>query len=142
MYKHAVSSVQFSRSVNSLWPRGLQHARPPCPSPTPGVYSSSCLLSRWCHPTISSSCLSPSKQLSLSPQDSLFTSWSLSSDMGINTIILSFVLSFGLFYTSIEISWHIPENAENDINCINSSKIQFYTAHCPVFQVFRPEFIC
>ena len=51
------SSAQFSRSVmsNSLQPRGLQHARPPCPSPTPGVYSNSCALNRWCHPTISSS---------------------------------------------------------------------------------------
>ena len=40
---------------NSLWPHGLQHARPPCPSPTPRVYSNSCPLSPWCHPTISSS---------------------------------------------------------------------------------------
>ena len=40
---------------NSLQPHGLQHARPPCPSPTPGVYSNSCPLSRWCHPSISSS---------------------------------------------------------------------------------------
>ena len=50
-------SVQFSHSVvsNSLWPHGLQHARPPCPSPTPRVYSSSCPLSLWYHPTISSS---------------------------------------------------------------------------------------
>ena len=50
-------SVQFSRSVisNSLRPHGLQHSRPPCPSPTPGVDSKSCPLSRWCHPTISSS---------------------------------------------------------------------------------------
>ena len=40
---------------NSLWPHGLQHARLPCPSPTPGVYPSSCPLSRWCHPTILSS---------------------------------------------------------------------------------------
>ena len=49
-------SVQFSRSVvsDSLWPHGLQHARPPCQSPTPGSYSNSCPLSRWCHPTISS----------------------------------------------------------------------------------------
>ena len=52
-----IGSVQFSRSVvsNSLWPPGLQHARPPCPSPTPGTYSNSCPLNRWCHPTISSS---------------------------------------------------------------------------------------
>ena len=52
-------SVQFS-SVQSLscvwlWPHGLQHARPPCPSPTPEAYSNSCPLSQWCHPTISSS---------------------------------------------------------------------------------------
>ena len=40
---------------NSLWPHRLQHARPPCPSPTPGAYSNSCPLSRWCHPTILSS---------------------------------------------------------------------------------------
>ena len=50
-------SVQFSHSVvsNSLQPYELQHARPPCPSPTPRVYSNSCPLSQWCHPTISSS---------------------------------------------------------------------------------------
>ena len=46
-------SVQFSLSIvsNSLRPRGLQHARPPCPLPAPRVYSNSCPLSRWCHPT-------------------------------------------------------------------------------------------
>ena len=51
------SSVQFSRSVvsNSLRPHESQHARPPCPSPTPGVYSNSHPSSRWCHPAISSS---------------------------------------------------------------------------------------
>ena len=38
---------------DSLWSHGLQHIRPPCPSPTPGVYSNSCPLSQWCHPTIS-----------------------------------------------------------------------------------------
>ena len=51
------SSVQFSCSVmsDSSRPRGPQHARPPCPSPTPGVYPNSCPLSQWCHPTVSSS---------------------------------------------------------------------------------------
>ena len=51
------SSVQFSCSAmsDSLWPHELQHTRPPCPSPTPRVYPNSCPLSRWCHPTISSS---------------------------------------------------------------------------------------
>ena len=52
-----LSSVQFSRSVvaDTLQHHELQHARPPCPSPTPGVYQNLCALSRWCHPTISSS---------------------------------------------------------------------------------------
>ena len=49
--------AQFSRSVvsNTLWPHEPQHARPPCPSPTPGVHPNPCLLSWWCHPTVSSS---------------------------------------------------------------------------------------
>ena len=48
-------SGQFSHSVvsDSLQLQGLQHTRPPCPSPTPRVYPNSCPLSRWCHPTIS-----------------------------------------------------------------------------------------
>ena len=52
-----VSSVHFSLSVvsDSLWPPGPQHARPPCPSPSPGVYWNSCPSSWWCHRTISSS---------------------------------------------------------------------------------------
>ena len=52
------SSVQFTsvaQSCLTLRPHGLQHARLPCPSPTPGAYSNSCPLSQWCHPTISSS---------------------------------------------------------------------------------------
>ena len=53
-YMQIIQSVHFSHSVmsDSLWPHGLQHTRPPCPSPTPGVYSNSCLSSWWCHPTI------------------------------------------------------------------------------------------
>ena len=52
-----ISSIQFSRSVvfNSLQSHELQHARPPCPSPTPGVHPDSCPSSQWCHPAISSS---------------------------------------------------------------------------------------
>ena len=50
-------SVQFSHSVvsDSLQPHESQHARPPCPSPTPGVHPNSCASSQWCHPAISSS---------------------------------------------------------------------------------------
>ena len=52
-----ISSFQLSHSVKSdpLQPHGLQHTRTPCPSPTPRVYPNPCPLSRWCHPTITSS---------------------------------------------------------------------------------------
>ena len=55
--KSSISLVQFSCSVvsDSLWSRGLQHARFPSPSPVPGVYLNPCPLSQWCHPAISSS---------------------------------------------------------------------------------------
>ena len=65
---------QFSRSVvsNSLRPHELQHARPPCPSPTPGVYPNSCPLSPWCHLTISSSVISFSSCLQSFPASGSF----------------------------------------------------------------------
>ena len=55
--KKIISSIQFGHSVvsDSLWPHESQHARPPCPSPTPRVHSDSCPSSQWCHPAISSS---------------------------------------------------------------------------------------
>ena len=69
------SSVQFSRSVLSdpLWPHGLQHTRPPCPSPTPRVYSNSCPLSWWYHPSISPSVIpSSSSRLQSFPASGYF----------------------------------------------------------------------
>ena len=75
------SSVQFSRSVmsDSLRPHGLQHARPPCPSPTPGACSYSRPSSRWCHPTILSnvvpfSCLQSFPASGSFPVSQFFTS--------------------------------------------------------------------
>ena len=75
-------SVKFSHSVVSdpLRPHGRQNARLPCPSPTPGVYSNSCPLSWWCHPTISSSvipfssCLQPFPASGSFPVSQLFVS--------------------------------------------------------------------
>ena len=66
--------VQFSHSVvsDSLWPHGPQHARLPCPSLTPGVYSNSCPLSQWCHWTISSSVISFSSCLQSFPASRSF----------------------------------------------------------------------
>ena len=67
-------SVQFSGSVmsNSLRPKGLEHTRLPCPSPTPGAYSNSCPLSQWGHPTISSSGVPFSSRLQSFPASGSF----------------------------------------------------------------------
>ena len=72
--RESVSSVHISLSVmsDSLRSHGLQHARSPSPSTTPGVYSDSCPLSQWCHPTISSSVVPFSSCLHLSQHQSLF----------------------------------------------------------------------
>ena len=92
---HQFCSVQFSHSVvsDSLRPHELQHARPPCPLPTPGACSNSCPLSRGCHPTISSSavtfsCCLPSFPASGSfPVSRLFTSGGQRT--GASAIVLS-----------------------------------------------------
>ena len=82
LYYIKPQSVQFSHSVmsDSLWPHGLQHTRPPCPSPTPWACSNSCPSSRWCHPTISSfvvpfsSCLQSFPASGSFPVSQFFTS--------------------------------------------------------------------
>ena len=74
LFQNSSSSVHFSSSAmsDSLWPHGLQHARPPCLSPTPGVHSNSCPLSRWCHPIISSSVMPFSSHLQSFPASRSF----------------------------------------------------------------------
>ena len=75
-----MATVQFNHSVvsDSLRPHGLQHNRPPCPSPTPRIYSNSCPLSWWCHPTISSSVIPfPSRLQSFPESGSFPMSWLL-----------------------------------------------------------------
>ena len=73
--KEIVFPVQFSHWVMSdfLWPHELQHTRPPCPPPTPRVYTNSCPLSRWCHPTISSSVVPFSSYLQSFPTSGFFS---------------------------------------------------------------------
>ena len=89
-------SVQFSSVTQfSLKHRGLQHGRPPCPSPTPRVYSNSCPLSQWCHPTISSSVIPLSSHLQSFPasvsfqMSQLFTSGGQSTGVSASTSVLS-----------------------------------------------------
>ena len=82
LYVHgsvSVSSALFSLSVvsDSLRPHALQHARLPFPSPTPRVYSNSCPLSRWCHPTILSSAVPFSFHLQSSPASGSFSNESV-----------------------------------------------------------------
>jgi len=74
-----MTSVQFNHSVvsSSLQPHGLKHARLPCPSPTPRVYSNSCPLSWWCHPTISSSAIPFSSCLQSFPASGSFSNESV-----------------------------------------------------------------
>ena len=90
------SSVQFSCSVvsNFLQPHGLQHTRPPCPSPTPRVDSTSCSLNQWSHPTISSSvvpfsfCLQSFLASGSFPKRQLFTSGGQSIGVSASTSVL------------------------------------------------------
>ena len=89
-------SVQFNRSVvsDSLWPHESQHARFPCPSPTPRIYSNSCPSSQWCHPAISSSVVPfPSCPQSLPaprlfPMSQLFTWGGQSSGVSASASVL------------------------------------------------------
>ena len=101
-FKFTDSSAQFSHSVvsNSLWPHGLQHARPPCPSPTPAVYSNSCPLSQWCHPAISSSVV---------PFPSCLQSFPASGSFPVSQVFASTVQSTG---TSASASF-LPKNTQD-----------------------------
>ena len=94
--KQSGLSVQFSSVMsNSLQPRGLQHDRPPCPSPTSRVYPNSYPSSRWCHPTISSSVVLLSSYLNLSQHQGLFK-WVSSSQQAAK------VLEFQLQHQSLQ----------------------------------------
>ena len=96
MISQQIRLVQFSHSVvsDSLWPNGLKHARPPCPSPIPGAYSNSCPSSRWCHPTISSSVIPSSSCLQSSPASGSFpmSQFFTSSGQSIGVSALALVL--------------------------------------------------
>ena len=79
-------SVQFSCSImsESSWSHELKHARPPCPSPTPGVHPNSCPLSRWCHPAISSSVIPFSSHIQSFPASGFFQMSQLIASCGQN----------------------------------------------------------
>ena len=109
-------SVQFSRTVmsDSLRPHELQHARPPCPSPTPGVHSNPCPLSQGCHPAFSSSVI-PFSSCSQSfpasgsfPVSQLFTSGGQSIGVSASTSVLLNKLILTIFACEELTHWKRP----------------------------------
>ena len=98
-------SVQFSRSVvsSSLWPRGLYHARLPCPSPTPRACSNSCPSSWWCHPTISSSVV---------PFSSYFQSSSASGSFPVSQFLTSGNSLYLVYLFTCKWTWSSQHTAD------------------------------
>ena len=91
MWVYQFSSV--AQSCPTLRPHGLQHARPPCPPPTPVIYSNSCPLSKWCHPTISSSFIPFASNLQSFPASGSFQMSQLFSSSGQSIWSFSFNIS-------------------------------------------------
>ena len=112
---------------NSLQPHGLKHTRPPCPSPTPGVYSNSCPLSQWCHPTISSSVIPFSSCLQSFPASESFqmSQFFASGSQSIGISALATVLTMNILeYPNYILHWGLiiffQISASNMKACENS----------------------
>ena len=129
-------SVQFSLSVvsNSLRPRGLQHTRLPCPSPTPGACSKSCPLSQWCHPAISSSvipfssCLQSSPASGSFPMSQFFTSGGPSTGASASVLPVNIQDRFPLGLTgliSLQSKGLSRVFSNTTVRSINSSALSF-----------------
>ena len=133
-------SVQFSHSVmsDSLWPHGLQHARPHCPSPTPRVYSNSCPLSRWCHLTISFSVVPFSSHLQSFPASGFLShesvlcirwpkhrsfSFSVSPSNEYSGLISFSIDWFDLF--AVQETLNLESSPTSQFKSINSSALSF-----------------
>ena len=133
-----VINIQFSHSVvsSSLWLHELQHARPPCPSPNPRVYSNSYPLSRWCHPTISSSAVPISSHLQSFQASGSFqrcqflTSGGQSTGVSVSASVLSMNIHdwFPLGWTdwiSLQSKWLLRVFSNTTVQSINSSPFNF-----------------
>ena len=113
---------------DSLWPHGLQHARLPCPSPTPRAYSNSCPLSRWCHPTISSSVSPFSSHLQSFSTSQLFASGGQSIGVSASASVLPMNIQdwFPLGWTGL-ISLH-SKGFSRVFSNTTVQKLQFFGA--------------
>ena len=134
--QHTLSSVQFSHSVvsYSMWPHGLQHTRPPCPSSTSRVYPNSCSLSLWCHLTIWSSVIPFSSCPQSFPasesfqMSQLFASGGQSTGLSVSTLVFSMKIQdwFPLGWTGW-ISLHFKGLSRVFFNT-TAQKHQFFSA--------------
>ena len=86
-----LESVQSLSESSFLWPRGLQHTRLSCPSPTPGACSNSCPSSQWCHPTTSSSVVPFSVHLQSFPVSQFFTSGGQNTGVSASASVLQWI---------------------------------------------------
>ena len=127
---------------DSLQPHGLQHARPPCPSPTPGVYPNSCPLSRWCHLTISSSVVPFSACPQSFPIIRVFSNEScLSSSYsrgkwGTDTTALSFIRGF-IKVKSLQLKESVREHKAHEASSdlIVNHWLRFFVGITASFQI-------
>ena len=133
-----IRTLQFSHSVasDSFWLHGRQHTRPPCPSATPKVYSNSCPLSHWCHPTISSSVVPFSSSLQSSPasesfqMSQLFASGGQSTGVSASTSVLPMNTRTDLLWDGLVGSPCSPRDSQESsptpqFKSVNSSVLTF-----------------
>ena len=119
LFSSSVQTVQFSRSIvsDSLEPHGLQHARLPCPSPTPRACSNSCPLSRWCHPTISSSVV---------PFSSCLQSFPASGSFPVSQFFISGGQSIGVSASASVLPMNIQDWFLEEISSLSHSIVFLY----------------
>ena len=112
--KITIKIIQFSSVTKSYLtlcdPMGLQHARPPCPTPTPGAYSNSCPLSQGCHPTISSS---------VSPFSSFPQSFSFSSVQSLSRVQLCEHMDCSM--PGLPVQHQLPELAQTHVHRVGDA---------------------
>ena len=143
-------SILFSHSVvsNSLWQHGLQDAKPPCPSPTPGFYSNSCPLSQGCHPTLSSSVIPFSSHLQSFPASGSFQMSQLFASGGQNIEVSALDQSFqwifrtDFFYNGLVRSPCSPRDSQEysptpQFKSINSLVLNFLKLMCSTLTSIR-----
>ena len=135
-----ISSVQSLCHVRLFGPHGLQHARPPCPSPTPRVYTNSCPLSRWCHATISSSVVPSPPSFNLSQHQGLFK-WVSSLHQVAKVLEFSFTISPSSEYSgliSFRMDWldlPVVQGTLKNLLQHHSSKASIH--RCPAFFIVQ-----